>query len=261
MNFDRKSALIAAGAVALAYLLFSGKPADDAKTPSPPPSPVKPSPKPLDPPRPKPRPWDERPAAGRRLFGDFGKITVGGPVAPDGETEVQVDFPVAQRTKNVGGSDGAGLCVFSSIGHAARWQNEHVLFDFQKWMRQHPGGGYPSKVDQMMERLCKEKGVPKPDYINYEGGDLAVLRAALESGRMPSVTYNGRDPHYSGTIAHMVNIVYLDDQWAAVLDNNFVGDQELVWLSPDEFKQRYTGGGGGWAVILLANAPPPPPKE
>lgn len=185
-----------------------------------------------------------------------GTITRGGPVAPDGQTEVTCDLPVEQRTKNVGGRDGAGLCVFSSVGHAARFQNERRLVNFQADMRKELGGGYPDKLDRMIEKYGR--GTP---YLQYEGQDLAVLRAALRTGRMPSVTYNGRDVHYHGTIAHMVNLVHLDGRWATVLDNNFVGADELVWLSPEEFRQRWCGDGNGWAVILLAPPPPPVPRN
>lgn len=181
-------------------------------------------------------------------------ITVGGPTGPDGKTEVTCDLPVSERMRNTGGRDGAGLCVFTSVQNAARYQNETRLVNFQADMRKEPGGGYPAKVDTMIARYGK--GTP---YLQYEGKDSAVLRAALATGRMPSVTYNGHDPHYRGSIAHMVNLVHLDSRWAVVLDNNFIGEQELVWLTPDDFLQRWRGNGGGWAVVLLAPPPPPVP--
>lgn len=184
------------------------------------------------------------------------RIALGGPVGPDGKTEVSCDLPVGQRTRNVGGRDGAGLCVFTSIGHAARWQNESRLVDFQAAMRKEPGGGYPAKVDQMFARYGRGAA-----YLQYEGRDPSILREALRSGRMPSVTYNGHDPHYAGSIAHMVNLVHLDERWAVVLDNNFVGENELVWLTPEDFQRRWLGGGGGWAVILLSPPPPPVPHN
>lgn len=189
---------------------------------------------------------------------EFGKLSLGGPVGPDGKTEVATDLPVDQRMRNVGGRDGAGLCVFTSIMHSARWQNEQRLWNFQADMRKEPGGGYPSKVDTMIARYGK--GTP---YLQYEGRDPAVLKAALATGRMPGVTYNGHDPHYRGSIAHMTNLVVWDDaaDLCAILDNNFVGEKELVWMSRAEFMQRWTGGGSGWAVILLAPPPPPPPKN
>jgi hypothetical protein len=185
-------------------------------------------------------------------------ITIGGPVAPDGKTEVTCDLPANLRTKNVGGRDGAGLCVFSSIGHSARWQHENRLEDFQKQMRAEPGGGYPQKVDAMIKKYG-----PGTPYLQYEGKDPTILRQALATGRMPSVTYNGHCPHYGmgRSIAHMVNLVYLDDHWACVLDNNFIGDNDLVWLSAKDFIQRWTGGGNGWAVVLLSPGPPPVPHN
>jgi hypothetical protein len=186
-----------------------------------------------------------------------GRITVGGPTSPDGRVEVTCDLPVDERTKNVGGIDGAGLCVFSSIGHSARWQHESRLEDFQKQMRQERGGGYPEKVDAMIKKYG-----PGTPYVQYEGTDPTILQDALDSGRMPAVTYNGHDPHYgNATIAHMVNLVYLDSQWACVLDNNFVGANELVWLPRNDFLQRWTGGRTGWAVVLFAAPPPPVPHN
>src|SRR5436305_7540489 len=78
--------------------------------------------------------------------------TLGGPVAPDGRTRVTIDLPLALRAANTGGSDGYGLCVFTSIMHAARWQKETPLEDFQTLMRQEPGGGWPAKVDRMIAK-------------------------------------------------------------------------------------------------------------
>lgn len=187
---------------------------------------------------------------------EFGKLSLGGPVGPDGKTEVVCDLPVSERMRNVGGRDGAGLCVFTSIMHSARWQNEQRLWNFQADMRKEPGGGWPGKVDTMIARYGK--GTP---YLQYEGGDPAILEVALATGRMPGVTYNGHDPHYRGSIAHMVSLIYLDKTQAVVLDNNFVGEHELVWMSRDEFLSRWRGSGGGWAIVLLSPPPPPVPTN
>lgn len=189
---------------------------------------------------------------------DFGKLSLGGPIGPDGKTEVVCDLPVDQRARNVGGRDGAGLCVFTSIMHSARYQNEQRLWNFQSDMRKEPGGGYPAKVDSMIRKYG-----PGTPYVQYEGKDTTVLKAALATGRMPGVTYDGHDPHYRGTIAHMTNLVYYDEKndLAAILDNNFIGEKELVWMSCAEFRQRWQGNGGGWVVVLLAPPPPPPPRN
>jgi len=190
---------------------------------------------------------------------------IGGKVSPDGTTELQCDLPSTLQTKNAGGSDGAGLCVFTSIGHASRFQNVGLLTDFRDYMRKYPGGGWPQKVDQMIERIAKERGVPKPEYLQVQGGreTLDILKAALQSGRMPSVTYS-RSPtgRYSGQrIAHMVNLVHLDSNYVAVLDNNYIEphDNAFEWMSVDQFLSSYTGGKTGWAVIMLDPGPPPFP--
>jgi hypothetical protein len=187
---------------------------------------------------------------------------VGGSVAPDG-TEIQIDLPGELHLRNKGGRDGAGLCVFTSINHSAYWQNVRVLQKFRDWMTKHPGGGYPSKVDKMIAQICKEEGVPVPDYIQVEGSDLEPLRLACKTGRTPGVTYcfspSGR---YGGQrIAHMVSLVHLDDKWAGILDNNYPGADKIEWLTIEEFKKTYMGGGGGWGVILLNPGPPPVPRN
>ena len=54
--------------------------------------------------------------------------------------------------KNASGTDGSGLCVFTSIEIAAHWQNVEQLRGFQKEMTQEKGGGWPDKVDEMMKK-------------------------------------------------------------------------------------------------------------
>lgn len=184
---------------------------------------------------------------------------VGGDAAPDG-TPVQIDMPRELRMKNVGGRDGAGLCVFTSLNHSAIWQDIDVLKDFQKWMRSKPGGGYPQKVDAMIAQKCKEAGAPVPDYIQVEGKDLEILDLACKTGRMPGVTY-GFSPsgRYGGSrISHMVNLAHADGKNYAVLDNNYIED--LEWLSKSEFQRAY-GSDGGWSVIFLKPGPPPAPRN
>src|SRR5207249_61040 len=135
----------------LLFFLAQALDAPPPPKPQPAPTPV-PQPKPEPKPEPKPRP---RPCPGPgpcpRAIIPFGEIKVGGPVGP-GEVEVTCDLPLPLRAKNVGGSDGAGLCVFTSIMHSARFQNERRLWDFQGDMRRERGGGWPQKVDQMIEK-------------------------------------------------------------------------------------------------------------
>ncbi len=83
---------------------------------------------------------------------------VNGPTSPTG-APIQLDFPVDRHQKNKAGRDGAGLCVFTSLGQAADWQHLDALRDMRDWMTKYPGGGYPSKVTEFIARKCKEAGV------------------------------------------------------------------------------------------------------
>lgn len=216
-----------------------------------------PAPAPVPPPAPPKKPrWPTDPAA------PVGAL-VAGPRHPDG-TEIACDYPGDRHRKNTA-SKGLGLCVFTSIHHAADWQAADVLLEFPRWLieRGIPGGGHPAKVAELIPRLCKERGAPVPDYLQIESNDLEVLAAACAGGRMPCVTYafspTGR---YSGRrIAHMVNLVHLDERWAVVLDNNHPGDAQYEWMGHADFLRAYSGGRTGWAVILLDPPPPMPPHD
>lgn len=163
-----------------------------------------------------------------------------------------VDLPFHKHRKNVGGSDGAGLCVFASMTHAAYWQRIlelEIAFDD---MKKHPGGGWPEKVDRVINRLF-------PGYKNYiqaEGDEYAIplIDWAMSTGRMVCTTY-GYSERYGGRVAHMVNLVYCDNQRACILDNNFPNTYE--WMSRNEYLRRARMGGGIWVYAFLE--PPAPP--
>lgn len=188
---------------------------------------------------------------------------IGGKIAPDGKSEIHCDLPAEQMLKNKGGSDGSGLCVFTSCDHSARFQEIPGLIGFRDWMTKYPGGGYPDKLKQKIAQICKERGVAVPDYIQLQGkGEIIpVLKAACESGRMPAVTYSfSPTGRYGGKrISHMVSLAFLADSWACILDNNFPGPDKLEWISTTDFLRTFTGGSNGWAVIFATPGPPPFP--
>lgn len=183
-------------------------------------------------------------------LGDFKPTSV----PTNGTTRATVDIPVQQHIRNVGGSDGAGLCVFTSVELAARWQNVATLHGFQKWMTQRPGGGWPEKLDDM---IAQYTGGLFTDYLQHTGGDVAFLDACMQTGRSVAVTYNGRDDFYgrARTIAHMVNLAYLDQNVACIIDNN--RPEVWVWMTRAEFVSRWSPRRDGWAVVLLGSPPPP----
>ena len=67
---------------------------------------------------------------------------VGGRTSPDGVEQLQIDLPASEHLKNVGGRDGSGLCVFTSVEHSGRWQNVEQLTGFQSKMKKEDGGGW-----------------------------------------------------------------------------------------------------------------------
>jgi hypothetical protein len=179
-----------------------------------------------------------------------------GAESPDGRAVVRTDLAPDYRKANIS-SKGLGCCVFRSGDHAAHYQNIPALYGWPEWMVAHgiPGGGWPDKVDDLIPRIAKDRGLPVPTYVQHTGGNPEFLELALKTGRMVCVNYNGRDDFYRGPIAHVVNLVYLDDKRAAILDNNRIG--VYVWMTRDEFLSRWRGPSGGWAYVLLGSPCPP----
>jgi len=191
------------------------------------------------------------------------------------------DLPTSQHKRNAAGSDGLGLCVYTSAWHAAIWQSVSDLYGFRDWMKRHPGGSYPEKFEATLNAYCKERGIRCPGYVQHTGGDEEFLALALKTGRMVCVTYCGADGagrYGNEVIGHMVNLVHLDEATAAILDNNFPGT--WLWMSRADFLARWRGIradgrpflvrdgrgrgmpiGGGWAIVLLHAPPPPYPDE
>jgi hypothetical protein len=199
--------------------------------------------------------------------------SVGGTRAPDG-TEIHVDMPPELQMHNTGGSDGprgpgsgSGLCVFTSTEHAGIWQGIDSLKGFQKWMTHYPGGGTPDKLAKMIKRRCAELNIPEPVYIQVEGWDPDILKAACKGGRMPCITY-AQSPtgRYGGArIAHMVNLVHFDERGnVAILDNNYPCSAKkpnnYEWMDAATFKRVHSMG-GAWSVVFFEPGPPPLPRN
>lgn len=173
------------------------------------------------------------------------------------------DLPGQLQFKNSGSRvDGAGMCVMSSIEMAALWQGMDEYKGLRDWCAREPGGGYPSKVDKQLAAFTKEKGLPTPQYLQYEGPDVEpVIEAALRSGRMACVTY-GWGERYGQRIAHMVCCSKFSGQWAVILDNNFPGENAYEWMPRAEAVRRVMyPGRSGWVFVWLAPPPPASPRN
>ncbi len=180
---------------------------------------------------------------------------VDGPVH-DG-VEIQIDLPKGQHVRNFGApADNKGLCVFASLDMAARWHNAAELIGIINKINE--GGGWPEKVDATFKRFA-----PSLKYVQSEGTAaelLPILDKALSEGRAACITYGYGERYGMETIYHMVLLVHLDGQRAAILDNNFPGTFE--WMPREEFARRLVHPGGkGWVIVLLSPPPPPVPHN
>ena len=176
----------------------------------------------------------------------------------DGNThngvEIQIDLPESQHVRNFGAPrDGKGLCVFATMDMIARWHNIRPLFDVINKVES--GGGWPEKVDEVARKFA-----PDLKIVQYQGKDLTLLENSLQDGRPVAVTYGYGERYGMKTIYHMVMLVHLDSEYAAILDNNFPGTYE--WMPRQEFARRWIHPGGyGWAYVFLAHPPPPVPAN
>jgi hypothetical protein len=142
--------------------------------------------------------------------------------------------------------------------HSGIWADEPIFSGLFEFMFTRPGGGYPQKVDQMIDAFCKEKGTAKPLYIQVEGTDLAILKTACQAGLMPAVTYSfSPTGRYGGRrISHMVSLVGAGEKWFVILDNNY--PKSFEWMDEATFRKTYAPG---WAIIPLKLGPPPIPRN
>jgi hypothetical protein len=192
--------------------------------------------------------------------------SVGGRVK--GDEVLDADPPNSIHMKNIGSKvDNAGMCVTTSAEINALWQNLAKEFaGFRDYCANDPGGSYPQKMVEQLDAYAKQKGIAniRDLYVQYEGPDpYPIVQAALKSGRMACITY-GTSPRYNNKrIAHMVCCVKAaDGQYAAILDNNFPGEDAYEWMTHAELKRRITYPDGvGWVFVWLAPPPPPSPRN
>src|SRR5262249_32256915 len=116
------------------------------------------------------------------------------------------DLPGQEHMKNKGGTDGAGLCVFTSIEIACHWMNIEDLRGFQEKMTHEKGGGWPDKVDERIQEYS-----PDVQCVLHDAGASKTCVTTQErgtEGRMCGVTY-GYSASYKSKISRMVDCVQL----------------------------------------------------
>lgn len=174
---------------------------------------------------------------------------LGSLVSPDGKTTVIIGNYDGSYPKNIA-SRGLGCCGFRALGYAARLQNVPELVDLPEKLVAAgiQGGAYPDKID----RICAKFGGTQKWWQNTAKDDK-IIESSINSQRPVCVDYNGHDPHYHATIAHCVTVIAFDraNNWVAILDNNFPGKDQIVWLGLAELRERWHG----WSYGLLAKRP------
>lgn len=166
------------------------------------------------------------------------------PEYKDKKVQIYHHFPILH---NKAGYDGLGLCVFTSIENTAIPQAIYPLYGLRDWMVRKQGGGWPEKVDRILREY---KANVK--YVHFEGSSVdkyeKVFRDALDVGFVPCITWGTDVSHYGGRqIAHMINVVYWDDDYVCVVDNNF--PREYLWVDTPTAK-KYMSLGGFWGMIF-----------
>jgi hypothetical protein len=170
-------------------------------------------------------------------------------------------IPSKYHVRNEGGSDGAGLCVISSVLANGMYQGVPGLDrpgNDEASGTQMPGkgsalwqgakrapGGYS---DDKLEALVK-RTVPGEPYASHLGTDPSVLDRLSREGYPIGVTMNTGELYNGHPIHHMVSLLHYRSGGAACfMDNN---DRPGVyrWISASAFARRWIDGGVGWAWI------------
>lgn len=150
-----------------------------------------------------------------------------------------VDVPTAYRQSNWLGSQRQGSCVIASSCTLFRWMNRINTADYY---RKNYGDG--QSPDSFAAKLKKD-GIA---YAETRTGDEAFLEWAFRTRRGANVVcMNGR---------HMLTLVHLDGEQAAILDNNDTGN--IKWVPRKRFLAEWRAS-GGWAITFLYTPMAPSP--
>ena len=151
-----------------------------------------------------------------------------------------VNLPVALRQKNWVDSSGSGSCVHASFIVLARWHRYYKLAD--SWRQAYAGGEWPEDIEDKFNNA-------RVRFSSTRGHDnIAFLEWALRTRRGAAVFVEGG--------LHCVNLVYLDDNVAGILDNN--DTDTIKYVSRKAFEAEWTAS-GSYAFVLIYTPPPPMP--
>lgn len=150
-----------------------------------------------------------------------------------------VNPPAEARQSNWLGSENEGSCVHATTITLLRWQGRYKTAEY--WRRTYGNGerltGLTAKFDREHIR-----------YASTDNGDARFLEWASRTRRGCGAVVGGGN--------HYVALVHFDSKWAAVLDNNSVG--QYKWVPRETFLAEWRASGGWAATVVYTPAPPLP---
>jgi hypothetical protein len=176
--------------------------------------------------------------------------------------QASAPIPVELHVRNEGGSDGAGLCVISSVLSAGMAQGVPGL-DIPG-LDEASGQNRPGKGSMLWLAAKKRKGgynpeklavllnevMPREKWVSYVGSDPLEIEKLTKAGYRVCATMNTGLQYGYKHIAHMVNdIHYETNGWACVVDNNDPG--MFHWMPAAERDRRFKDRGTLWAFAWL----------
>ncbi|MDR3635310.1 MAG: hypothetical protein P4L84_16015 [Isosphaeraceae bacterium] len=176
-----------------------------------------------------------------------------------------VPIPPKYHVQNEGGSDGAGLCVISSLIQNGQYQGVPATrggknSPLWRYAKARPGGYGPDKL-----RAAVDAVAPKEGFASYVGTNTAVLEKITVDRKTPvGATMNTGGLYNYAPIHHMISLLHFSrkDGTACVMDNNdqITRDERgklravYRWMPANEFARRWIDGGIGWAWVWTRHA-------
>jgi hypothetical protein len=151
-----------------------------------------------------------------------------------------VNIPFALRESNWIGNQGNGSCVHATMVSLFRWQARFKTADY--WRRTYGDGEFPEDLAAKFDH----EGIR---YAYVTNGDVCFLEWSIRTRRGCGITVM--------VGAHFVALVHLDDNWAAILDNNNVS--KFKWIPRATLIAEWKAS-HGWAVTPIYTPAAPLPQ-
>ncbi|MDE2100508.1 MAG: hypothetical protein KGL39_24910 [Patescibacteria group bacterium] len=164
---------------------------------------------------------------------------------------VHPNAPIDARwhIRNEGGSNGAGLCVISSViinGAAQNVADFRLGKESRLWKvaKRRPGGYSPDKLARLLREVY-----PELKWFSWEGRETDLIRKFSAEGFPVAATMNTGQLYHYMPIHHMISIPHASTKIVCVVDNNDPG--KWHWMPAAEYDRRFVDGGAGWLFVLL----------